>query len=628
MAMNDATNLVSELLDKLSELEQKVEHHRQDMALEFQRYSRDLLQTVSSDVSAKVEKAIQDSMHKYPALHPAFDQDNPIRNESPKSRMDDEDGNMSSDPSHRKRGKGSPPPLLPHTSGTPPESENIPRSPHEREREFQGLFTPSYLPLLDSRDDKSHRVSPAPSLPTALPSLPSQIKQLTTDSAKDEQTAPLPVVITTRPDPVRRPTEDTISSNTSDESISKQHRRSALRRSSSSSIKIQSPRRVRFEVEGGEVFPTASPPLSPRVTEHTQSPLANATNLLNSSSDPEPVPAEEEETGLLGSSPPRPKKTSSTDRLKAMARNSGEDTSKWAMVGNLQDMDEDEEILVMGSRKPKSTSQASSTKAHVNHRSATPQSNSGTVEHVEVVKAAPEQTEPYEDIDEDILEMPPLTSFKTRKRFSPPQSDITEHSYEPSQNRHMTNKTAPKMAPKADEIPASVPRPTALDEDDELFDWDPDEAEDDGLSVQKRGSKKVAQQKYLQDEDDEEFQDEGVTKNSKSQEPEGPNQLSTSPGIPITHPAPASASTPSRHTKEAVGSYNGRPFTISSVKDHSILEKAAQMGNFYSFVGSVDGRSGVDESTSYRPDATTFTGTPKSLSQRLMMEEFEESRRQ
>lgn len=629
MAIDDATNLVSELLDKLSELEQKVETHRQDMASEFQRYSRHLLQDVNGDVSARVETLIKNAMHKYPALTPALDLDNPIRNESPTSPMDHADGSPASKHDARSKcGKRSPPPLLPHTSGTPPDAQDVARSPHEREREFQGLFTPSYLPLLDSRDNRNNKPPPALTLPPALPSSSDNSTKLTRDPAKDEQ--PLsPPVITLRPGPVRRPTEDTISSANSDDSTGKQRRRSALRRSSSSSVP-QSPRRVRFEVEGGEVLPTASPPLSPRVVEHTLSPLSNNTNLLNDPYDSlSPEPEEEGEVvSLLGSSPPSlPKKVSSTDRLKAMARSSQEDTSKWNMVGDLHDMDEDEEILVMGARK-KSTSIPRET-AQSNYRDSPtmPENPSGSIEHVEDVQPSKEETESYEDEADDLFEMPALSSFKTRKRFSPPQSEPA-----PAITQATTHNSATptKSILKTAQPPQSEPPTSTSFDEDAFFEWDPDEDED-GSKTSKVGQSTNPPPKYLEDMDDEEEdddEDDGSTARNTNHNSGATSTFSTSPGVSITRPTTNPGSLPSRHATEAVGSYNGRPFTISSVKDQSILEKAAKMGDMYSFVGSVDGRSGVDESTSFRPDASTFSGTPRSLSQRLAMEEYAQGRHQ
>ena len=57
--------------------------------------------------------------------------------------------------------------------------------------------------------------------------------------------------------------------------------------------------------------------------------------------------------------------------------------------------------------------------------------------------------------------------------------------------------------------------------------------------------------------------------------------------------------------------------------------QAASLGAINSFVGSVDGRSGLDESDvrSFRASGGigSFSGTPKSLSERMMMDEMLET---
>ena len=112
--MDYASKLISELLDKLSELEQRVIEHREDVATEFKRYSVELLQDVPEDVTAEVERAIKDSIHKYPALGPGLDHSHPVT-------VDDQVNSHSSSKGDRKRrsGRHSPPPVLRHTSGVP-----------------------------------------------------------------------------------------------------------------------------------------------------------------------------------------------------------------------------------------------------------------------------------------------------------------------------------------------------------------------------------------------------------------------------------------------------------------------------------------------------------------------------
>lgn len=673
MAMDGAASLASELLQKLSELEQKVEHHRQDMAAEFQRYSRQLLQNVPDDVSARVEKTIRDSIHNYPALSPALDREHPLRgrpgrdgqDESPStgsststgsgsgSSSDTDDKNVDADGSkagarpRRWRGSGSPPPVLPHRSGQPP--NHSPRSPHEREREFQGLFTPSYLPLLDGRDDSLTSppplLPPAPSLPTApLPLSPALSQELTKDPVKDEQALLSPITdAPSRPEPIRRPTNDTLSS---DDSSAPKNRRSALRRSSSSPSKPHSPRRVRFEVEGGEVLPTASPPLSPRAAGHTLSPMATPppSVLVSPSYDSSAIVEDEAEgdgEGLLGSSPPLPKKVTSTDRLKALARSSTEDTSKWTMVGDLQDMDEEEEALIMGSRKKPSTRLQAAAPVAAAARSQPTASASGApvsmgeVEHIEDVRDQDEkhvEEEDDEDEDDELLEMPVLSSFRGRKKFTQPALAIpNSNNNSGSPERTPTPASSSQTArAKVDNKPeARASADTSVEDDEDFFGYEPDEDVDGNPVAQKQGSENKPTRKYIQDEDDEANEEDDFFDEDSLPTPRARDfAYSTSPAISILKPPPAPSSLPSRHVNPAVGSYNGKPFTIPTVRNPEILEQAAKMGNVYTFVGSVDGRSGVDESTTYRPDATLFSGTPKSLSERLLMEEFEESRKQ
>ncbi|KAI0128404.1 hypothetical protein BJ170DRAFT_682198 [Xylariales sp. AK1849] len=626
MAMDDATSLVSELILKLVELEQKVEHHRQDMATEFQRYSRGLLQNVSKEVSIEVEKKIQDSMQNYPALSPALDDANPIRNDSPSSHENSKPGNHS----RRWRGTGSPPPLLPHTS-VPPAKES-PRSTHEREKEFQGLFTPSYLPLLDGWGTNLPLPPTVPSsssstLPPPVPVPQVQSGELTRDPAKGDPISTTTLCI--RPEPLRRNTEDTICSITSDDSTAKTHR-SALRRSSSSSAKAASPRRVRFEVEGGgEVLPTTSPPKSPRIAEHPLSPLSISSHLVDARYD---SAAGEDDTGLLGSSPPMPKKITSTDRLKAMTRSSVEDTSNWQVVGDLQDFDDDEDSLVMmggRTKRPNATSQATSIDADVARKETRTHVPSSYGRPLEDAKDKDEAAD-FDEDNEDLLGMPALSSFKGRKNFSPPHSPAGS---DDGSKASEATVNADRSPPNVESKPISIAsNDGSAEEDEDLFDYEPDEDEEGGPSSKNVQDQKPRETSKYINEDDNELGEEPVT-TADVEEPVGSNIYSTSPAMAVSkqHTALASStpshSTSSRHANPSVGSYKGQPLRMSSVSNEHVNEKAAKMGDIYSFVGSVDGRSGVDESTSHRASNTVFDGTPKSLSQRLMMEEYEEARR-
>lgn len=64
------------------------------------------------------------------------------------------------------------------------------------------------------------------------------------------------------------------------------------------------------------------------------------------------------------------------------------------------------------------------------------------------------------------------------------------------------------------------------------------------------------------------------------------------------------------------------------VRDPLVHARAVSLGDFNSFVGSVDGRTGLDESdlNSFRASLAQsgFAGTPRSLAERMMIEEAQE----
>jgi hypothetical protein len=66
------------------------------------------------------------------------------------------------------------------------------------------------------------------------------------------------------------------------------------------------------------------------------------------------------------------------------------------------------------------------------------------------------------------------------------------------------------------------------------------------------------------------------------------------------------------------------------VRNPEVHAQAASLGNFNTFVGGLDGRSGMDEGdlNSFRASVanTGFSGTPRSFTERLMMEEAQKAR--
>ncbi len=630
--MDDGTTtLISELLQKLAELQQKVNEYSQDMAQEFKLYEDKILKDVPKDVSSKVERAITNSLHNYPALKSGLDHQHQHQLQSQQQQHHHHPGadsylplttsiSFSSSPIYtththdtiptnnvnqmaQPRNRGSPPPVSTPVSGSPPDSSpSSPRSPRERELELHGLFIPSYLPLLEGTE----RHSPAPT--SSLPTVPENGDR---NLDRGEVTPPqsFAPIVADRPDPVRRHTEDTLSSNTSDDSNSRV-KRSALRRSSSSSTKTFSPRRVRFDVEGQEVLPTASPQTRP--SNYPNLPVGDPTNIFNESYQPSIT--EDDDLALLGGSPPRPKKITSTEKLKALARSSTEDTSAWTVVGNLHGPDDEEDELVMASlnrRRRGVTPQAAAMTQNPEPRAhsingACPSNHLGVP--LQMVKESEENADvDLHESDDDILSMPPLTSFRGRKRFSPPESTTPTLEQMPSPHHKVDKKNAPITSTTYESHNSSD-----NGEEDTFFEFD-------GMSPEKPDTK------YIEEEDEAED-----VKTESSAEVLEETQHPTARSIPISQPnTPVVTSPPPGRTHgTSVGSLRGKAIHMGSIRNEEVYEKAVAMGDFQSFIGSVDGRTGIDESTSYQPESMRFFGTPKSFSERLMKEELEEMRRE
>jgi len=240
--MDEAAKLVSELQEKLTELDHKVWQYQRDMASEFEKYTEDLLAGVPDDVSETVSKTIAESMKGCRSLYP----------DGARSIESFSTGSGRVNGAGRSQQPGSAPIAAAFQRRASETIDDSPKSPlHEREQEFQGLFTPSYLPLLDSTTRNERRPSPEPPLSPRqdLKGKQKDMDESEVDTSEDTRsltTTPEP----RRPNPPRRRNTDSFSI-ASDWSGTTTPR-SALRRSSISS-KSHSPRRVRFDVMGEEV---------------------------------------------------------------------------------------------------------------------------------------------------------------------------------------------------------------------------------------------------------------------------------------------------------------------------------------------------------------------------------------
>ncbi|KIH88336.1 hypothetical protein SPBR_06610 [Sporothrix brasiliensis 5110] len=292
--------LVAALRLKLTQLDARVVAYRRERADEFRRYAVDLLTPVADEaVVAAVAEAIEGSpggdlksatdgkvAQSYPALYAGF-----LDNAG--DDAGDHNRSILAPPPHARslpRRSASPPPVLYHTSGVPKEGPRRPptgpaeASPSLRahDDDFRGVFTPPFLPLLDSwsydrrssdantqRDQtETAHGSAAVADDSATPE--AATAKVEADDGATEATAAGTVAAgaaaaATPPQPSTPASEPKL--------------RSALRRTSSysssrSSTRSNTPtfntpanadspsdtRHVRFSFNGEEVLPTSSPP--------------------------------------------------------------------------------------------------------------------------------------------------------------------------------------------------------------------------------------------------------------------------------------------------------------------------------------------------------------------------------
>jgi hypothetical protein len=655
--MDQATTLVTELQQKLEQLDQKVAAYRREMTSEFEKHAEALLRDVPEDVSARVNEAIVTSMRAYPSLQMGVQAADP----SPETKHDDI-VQGSNKPSAAPTGLALPsmPPLDLEAS------MDSPRSPHEREKEFQGLFTPSYLPLLDSTDRNERRASLESRMPDTSEPRPvgatsrskSDDLMLSTLSSFDESTRPKP------PLPRRRNTDEiSIRSEHSDG----QPRRSALRRTSSNGSKpAQSPRRVRFEFAGHEYPTTSSPmPETPPLEEIPPLPITSPGD-----SDDEAQSEQVEYIEDREESPP-PKRISSSQALRALSRGPIEDDgTQWTEVQappdgsasvektTVDSDDSDDGFLGMPSRNGKGKgvvkTNGKSAQGSQNGHTATSYSKAqlkspppGRIE-----ESSNGDAELSDEATDVLSEMAPLTTMKTSssKAYSTTLSPHEVSNKIQPLAKSQTASTTPNTNDKFGVLTVENQDSGKLkilsreeDEDDDLFDFDE--------SPDRPVTKHVGEV-----EDDEEVGSDG---------PESPiedpnlSRYATSPARAIMRPGQRNTSTstkPESH-RQSLGTVTNvpssyrtsHPFATPIVSD-DIHAQAASLGNINTFVGSIHGNTGLDESdvlshrtTSNGPGRTGVMGStggmdgfsgslaggqPRSFSERMALEEYMDRRRE
>jgi hypothetical protein len=601
--MDEATRLVSELQQKLSELDHKVWQYRQDMASEFTKYAENVLRDVPKDVSETVSKAIAESMKGYKSLNP----DGLTSVESCATGTDSlayrvENGASS-------YFANSTTTILYQREDQEVES---PRSSHEREKEFQGLFTPSYLPLLDSttRNERRSSYEPQPSPSIEAKGKKREMNPNHVDASTDTRSlAPSPE-FRRPPTPKRKNTDEwSVASDASDGPI----RRSALRRSSSSS-KGLSPRRVRFDVAGEEVLPTASPLPAQSILSEDVPP----TSFTDNSDDG----AGSEQVEDIDDVPP--KRISSSQALRALSRGPfEEDGTKWTTVSappdgsasvpaisGISQGDSEEDLSING--KPSIYFEDAAPVAIPEKVSSPPQAASSAD-----TKYGDNAHNAETPSDDEMLDMPPLKPMKSPKAAASILSPIKPPNIENNKSPTAVTRSPNKPFFGLDDFTSKQSEngdgdfKFLEDEHDELFPFDENESND---------------QRSPPEEEHVDTDSDSSVSPVAGREPLGINDLSRSPAREIPKPTTSKEST--APSKGVVGSYKGRPFSMPIVSDE-IHAQAASLGAMNSFVGSVDGRSGLDESDvqSFRASGGvgSFSGTPKSMSERMMMDELLEA---
>jgi hypothetical protein len=616
--MDDASRLVSELQQKLTELDHKVWQYRRDMVFEFDKYAEEALRGVSKEVSETVSKTIAESMTAYTSLYP--DAATSVESCAKGSSILPNGGH------NQTSTELALPTILPTDEAIEEES---PRSPHEREKEFQGLFTPSYLPLLDSTNRNERRSS---SFPLLSPSFENKDKQKEMDpmhidaSTDTRSLAPSPSL--RRPFAPRRRNTDELSIQ-SDWSDSRP-RRSALRRSSSSSQR--SPRQVRFDVQGIEVLPTSSyPPDEPILTEEPTS------GLDSSDDEVESEQIEDVDEGSL------PKRISSSQALRALSRSPlADDGTQWTTVSAPPDgsasvattnglsLDSNEEDLQIGNRGSQLT--LGEIPQPVNNST---EKGGSSHNALETGSGGDEEEESETPFDDEMLDMAPLTrqGSSAMSMLSPISPPNINDNKSPTASTRSPGKPVHSLESfgVGDEANIGAGLSFTEEDQDDLFHFDETPEQQKLQPVGEDPDMRRFRPYSPEPEEDTESTESPISPSLSNQRPDlaQPVKLSpsyNSPARGIPKPTPRTSTIPT--SQGVVGSYKGKPFSMDIV-DPELHARAAEMGGINSFVGSVDGRSGFDESDiqSFRASGGvgSFSGTPKSMSERMMMDDILEA---
>lgn len=617
--------LLSSLHTKLDDLEGRLQAYRYDLITDFQRYYHDLLTGVNPSVATSIQQAIAPSFANYPILRPELEA-------------------ADSQPPDR------PQPATFQQPATPEASPRI-EAPNERETELQGLFTPSYLPLLDSSPPYNRPAVPAPTPTTTttstqatdpFPLLPAMDTPAADNSTATDHGVTMDSLATLGHNAapaggqapseanrlVRTATDESTSSACSDKSDSKVMR-SAMRRSSSISKPPHSPRRVRFEFMGAEVLPTSSPQQVEFIPP----------NPMSLASEDEPIASDM----ILGDDieewqPPR--KSSSTEALRALSRAPAEEGTVWTVVDPEAD-GANSQLDGANKEAAKNTNSMEQTKLTTNSprieiSAGATQSKTTTTTTLQPSAANGRGSDTNRSTDDSSEDEADYLAMGKRK--SAAKQNSTSHPAAQLPIRGASNGIS-AMAPGSNKSHANANdasgqgrNPATMDnesfddygDEDDLFEFEPA-----GLSAPPKPRERPTAPPPDEPSDDDEFEDDVPNMARPTQQP----LYSTSPAVSIARPQRTenSMSTVSRFQPGSLGSYKGRPVIMPVVRNPEVHARAASLGQFNTFVGGLDGRSGMDEGdlSSFRASVVQpgFAGTPRSFTERFMMEEAQAERK-
>jgi hypothetical protein len=606
--MDEATRIVAELQAKVDELDLKIWQYRRDMAAEFNKYAEGILRDTPKDVSDTVSMSFADTFKKYKSLN---------LNAS---------GGIESRPAGNSEGFENTSPSYSTNTTTPNLSDRlegeseVPRSPHERDTEFVGVFTQPYLPLLDNT--RQHEFRSNNTISAAIDKgKQKEVEDMSGDASTETRSLAASPEFRRPSTPRRKNTDEgSVVSATSDHSDGPV-RRSALRRVESNSANAQSPRRVRFFNVDGFEAPTSS---SPRTNDAVSSELEPYSSRLPSDSSGDEGDSEQIEDI---ESPPAPKRISSSQRLRALSRTPLDDGTNWtqlkappdgsASVAGLSSTDDgsDDEGLEFG------TGNGNGIQGSASGTAPEPIPAGYTSHQTSEADDTNDEVATVSD-DEDTLGMPPLRRT-SRSEAASILSPIGGPNID--DNKTPTSATRSPSKPALD-LDASTQASKGA-QDSKSDDVGDGEGDDFFLFDDEDSKARDLPDSRLDESDNESLP--APTKEKSEAESTVLVRSASSTSPPIMNPTQNTAKSPTRPLSGVAGSYKGRAFGFPVASE----EIQAQVAGVHasSFVGSVNGNSGMDAGDlqsfkeSLRQGPGSFMGEPKSMSERMMFDDMMEA---